>query len=275
MSHANLLRDVEGLYNTYLTKTDDRIKMYDYETKKLDVINQKNKFYSRAYEALKAGDVEAYEYIVADMVDRGAEVVDEEGNRAITPTNIASAMKNRAKKDIEAGENEEEIIQMLADAGIKFRESGGDEEEEETFDVDDLNGDEFVEYSNYVGDNYQSLYNGLKNNGLYNFDEDQQNDILADAYTYVKSKALAKVGGNRYKETNKMVLAMDEANSLGISLSQYLIVRKTYNITDAKNSAGVTVRGLKKTRLREYLNSIPNLTTAEYNYFWREMFDYK
>lgn len=262
-SAGNLVRDVEGIYRTLLIQSDDYMKLYDLEKSVYNAKNQKSHFIDMAYKALKSGDEESYEYIVADMIDNGVEA-----------SYIQSAIKRKAKNDPDFGEELEGFDTTNAAAGIKFTQSEEEEEEEADFDLDSLTGEEYVEYLDYIGDEYQTAYNNLKDYGLYEFEADDQEYIESRTYNYIASQALRSVAGGRYEEDREWVLSADKAVAAGVDPARYFIVKKKYSVTDAKRN-GITIRGLKKQRLAEYLNSIPGLTESEYYYFWKEVFGYK
>lgn len=237
----SLSREIESLYNVAV----DKAKVYEvkYGVAKVfnNIKNSNNRkiFFDILTEALKGGDMEAFESIRADMVDNG-----------IGRKDIESAIRARVKKDKDL--TEKEVDKLLTSVGVRFKYRETDEEENTKYTIDNLTNDQYKEYTEDVGERVEDIKNDYDNLGFNKLSEESKNALLSAAYSFVEKSALveasdgviAEVGEGDDKKKVLRVNGVDydidypdwitEAESseenLNISTAEFLMLKDKYSV---------------------------------------------
>lgn len=295
VSAPNILRDVWGIARQIANETDNVELMYEMEKAiyKADNTSNKGRFIDILYKAYSEGDMVAYRHILEDMISNG-----------VPASSIESGMKSRAKKE---DVTVDDLDYNAMSVGIKptFVEEE-EEAEEEKYTVDNLSGDGYIEFTEMRGDMLDEIVSDFKSHGFEDWDDETAQALIGAAYTYANSVALQEASGGLYEEKTKWIgNAQDAEYDLGLTIAEYLELREEYGSDaltsedfqtardrgmdaemyldikrdtkdiDAKDENGESVSGLKKERVREYLLSVPGLSTEDYHWFMQEVFNYK
>ena len=239
-----IIRDVSGVLRSWAQWRDNIPMMYEIEKAIYNTGSSKNKklFEGIAWQALKAGDLETFNHIRADLVDSGVT----DGKK------LDAAMKKLAEANPDV-QLPQEIKDLL---GIRITYAADDQDEEAKFSAGDLNADQYEAYAEYRARTYRPLENEVLGMDAFNaLGEEEKDKTLKSLWNYAEKSALQLYSGGQYEIEDSTVNAMREATEHDVTPAQYAILKgATSGIQSATTQDGETISGSASVLKREAMD---------------------
>lgn len=260
---GNLARDVWGLARSITVETDNIPLQYEMEKAIFNITSDKNKgrYYDILFRALAQGDMDSYQHIRDDLMDR----------MGLDGASIDSAMRSRYKSALEEDPGftlNQEARDLIA---VREQYAAGDEEEPDTFGADDLGKDAYRAYSTQRARDYREMADDLEASPIFRgMDDEDKDKVLKAAYDLANKSALEDASGGRYEVTTKWITLADDAEKAGIEPWEYVLFHAAYNQAEStKDEDGNTIKGESKgDHVREWLEDCAGLTDEQREFLW-------
>ncbi len=216
-SAPNLLRDIFGIARQIAYETDNVGFMYKMEKAihKISNTDNKGRFIDIAFTAWQKGDMEAYDKIVAELVDNG-----------VALSTIESGIRSRVKK---AGIDANSLGDITFVAGLRPYYAETKDEGETNFSKDSLSGADAIDYSRLYGETVEELTDDLMSSPVFrDLDDDTKNALLKAAYEYAEDTALQQFAtkDDDFALGAQWMYDVQDAEKVGVDAGDYILFFK-------------------------------------------------
>lgn len=265
---ATVKRDLVAIARSVGVETGDWYFQYQLE-KTLNSVGysgNRGEFYDIAFGALQDGEMDVYQRITQDLMERG-----------VKAKTIESAMRDRLKAARE--EDESFTISQEARDLIASRDSyaPATQEEDSGFTAAKLDPAAYQRYATQRAGSYREITDTLERFETFRgLDNETKNKALDAAYTLAEKTALADNSGGQYEADTKWMIWATGGEAHGVDEAEAILFKVAYDMTEGdKDESGKTVSGSKKENVLEAAaEMMPWLTGEELDYlksnYWKE-----
>ena len=216
------------------------------------------KYYTLAFQALQAGNMDLYRQITSDLIAQGTKA-----------SSIESAMNKRLEDAVK--EDPAFALPQAAQDLIGSRTAYAPEEEKEaSFGPNDLSPEVYTQYSSQRADTYRAWADELEGNRRFQrLDDTTKDKVLTAAADLAEDLALRDHSGGKYQNEDLSTWERWAAGGegWGVDPVEALLFRAAYDMAESEIKDGKTVSGSKKENALELAEDLlPRLSDRELEY---------
>lgn len=258
---ANLSRDTWGAFRSVAADTGNIPMQYEMEKAIYNITNDSNKsrFLDILYRALEQGDMDSFEHIRKDLMER----------MGVDGKAIDSGLRSRYDKAAEKdpGYSLPEAARDLIGSRDPLYESP----DVDTFGPEDLDNASYRSYAEQRASGYREMADNLETNPIFiGMDAESQENVMKAAYNLAEKTALEGNSNGQYEISSKWMQLADDAEEEGIEPWEYVLFHVAYSeMEGTKDKDGKTVKGESKgDHVREWLEDYDDFTESQRRFLW-------
>lgn len=258
---ANLSRDTWGAFRSVAADTGNIPMQYEMEKAIYNITNDSNKsrFLDILYRALEQGDMDSFEHIRKDLMER----------MGVDGKAIDSGLRSRYEKAAEKdpGYSLPEAARDLIGSRDPLYESP----DVDTFGPEDLDNASYRSYAEQRASGYREMADNLETNPIFiGMDAESQENVMKAAYNLAEKTALEGNSNGQYEISSKWMQLADDAEEEGIEPWEYVLFHVAYSeMEGTKDKDGKTVKGESKgDHVREWLEDYDDFTESQRRFLW-------
>lgn len=247
----NLLRDSESILNAIVSATGSVAMQYEFDKTVYNINNDSNKstYYDTLFNALQQGDLDDYETIRSDLINK----------MGVDGNTIDNAMKSRYKNAQKEDPNFDLPVESKDITGILDKRSVK-EESDDKFSAADLDAESYESYARIRAEGIQDARSVLERNSVYKKMDDEMKDKVSEAvYDLISDQSLEAASNGKYKVETKWMTYADDAERAGIDLAEYVLFYKSYASFSGED---------KQDDVREWLEDYTGFSEAQREFLW-------
>lgn len=263
---GNLARDVWATMRTVVGSGSIPVQ-YEMEKAIYNITNDANKsrYYDIMFRALKQGDMDSYEHIRADLMNR----------MGLDGETISGAMRSRYNKAAE--EDPSFAMDQAAMDEIGIVEQYSDKKEKKSFGAEDLNSEQYQSYSSQRAKTYREWVDTVQGySGFDRLDDENKDKVITSLEQLAGDVALRDSSGGKFTEEDFSIWERwaTGGGRYGVSETEAALFKLAYDMSESEvDRRGNTISGSKKENtLEEAERLMPWLTDEELDYlmanFW-------
>ncbi len=257
---SNITRDVWSMVRTIAQGTGNLELQYAMERaiNNIGYSGNQGKYYTLAFQALQAGNMDLYRQITADLIAQG-----------VKASSIESAMNKRLEDAVK--EDPAFALPQEAQDLIGSRTAYAPEEEKEaSFGPNDLSPEVYTQYSSQRAETYRAWADELEGNRRFQrLDDTTKDKVLTAAADLAEDLALRDHSGGKYQNEDLSTWERWAAGGegWGVDPVEALLFRAAYDMAESEIKDGETVSGSKKENALELAEDLlPRLSDREMEY---------
>lgn len=258
---ANLSRDTWGAFRSVAADTGNIPMQYEMEKAIYNITNDSNKsrFLDILYRALEQGDMDSFEHIRKDLMER----------MGVDGKAIDSGLRSRYDKAAEKdpGYSLPEAARDLIGSRDPLYESP----DVDTFGPEDLDNASYRSYAEQRASGYREMADNLENSPIFiGMSAESQENVMKAAYNLAEKTALEDNSNGQYEISSKWMQLADDAEEEGIEPWEYVLFHVAYSeMQGTKDKDGKTVKGESKgDHVREWLEDYDDFSEAQRRFLW-------
>ncbi len=257
---SNITRDVWSMVRTIAQGTGNLELQYAMERaiNNIGYSGNQGKYYTLAFQALQAGNMDLYRQITSDLIAQG-----------VKSSSIESAMNKRLEDAVK--EDPAFALPQAAQDLIGSRTAYAPEEEKEaSFGPNDLSPEVYTQYSSQRAETYRAWADELEGNRRFQrLDDTTKDKVLTAAADLAEDLALRDHSGGKYQDEDLSTWERWAAGGegWGVDPVEALLFRAAYDMAESEIKDGKTVSGSKKENALELAEDLlPRLSDRELEY---------
>lgn len=262
---ANLSRDTWGAFRSVAADTGNIPMQYEMEKAIYNITNDSNKsrFLDILYRALEQGDMDSFEHIRKDLMER----------MGVDGKAIDSGLRSRYDKAAEKdpGYSLPEAARDLIGSRDPLYESP----DVDTFGPEDLDNPSYRSYAEQRASGYREMADNLETSPIFiGMSAESQENVMKAAYNLAEKTALEDNSNGQYEISSKWMQLADDAEEEGIEPWEYVLFHVAYSeMQGTKDKDGKTVKGESKgDHVREWLEDYDGFTEAQRRFLWETVY---
>lgn len=262
---ANLSRDTWGAFRSVAADTGNIPMQYEMEKAIYNITNDSNKsrFLDILYRALEQGDMDSFEHIRKDLMER----------MGVDGKAIDSGLRSRYDKAAEKdpGYSLPEAARDLIGSRDPLYESP----DVDTFGPEDLDNASYRSYAEQRASGYREMADNLETSPIFiGMSAESQENVMKAAYNLAEKTALEDNSNGQYEISSKWMQLADDAEEEGIEPWEYVLFHVAYSeMQGTKDKDGKTVKGESKgDHVREWLEDYDGFTEAQRRFLWETVY---
>lgn len=262
---ANLSRDTWGAFRSVAADTGNIPMQYEMEKAIYNITNDSNKsrFLDILYRALEQGDMDSFEHIRKDLMER----------MGVDGKAIDSGLRSRYDKAAEKdpGYSLPEAARDLIGSRDPLYESP----DVDTFGPEDLDNPSYRSYAKQRASGYREMADNLETSPIFiGMSAESQENVMKAAYNLAEKTALEDNSNGQYEISSKWMQLADDAEEEGIEPWEYVLFHVAYSeMQGTKDKDGKTVKGESKgDHVREWLEDYDGFTEAQRRFLWETVY---
>lgn len=262
---ANLSRDTWGAFRSVAADTGNIPMQYEMEKAIYNITNESNKsrFLDILYRALEQGDMDSFEHIRKDLMER----------MGVDGKAIDSGLRSRYDKAAEKdpGYSLPEAARDLIGSRDPLYESP----DVDTFGPEDLDNSSYRSYAEQRASGYREMADNLETSPIFiGMSAESQENVMKAAYNLAEKTALEDNSNGKYEISSKWMQLADDAEEEGIEPWEYVLFHVAYSeMQGTKDKDGKTVKGESKgDHVREWLEDYDGFTEAQRRFLWETVY---
>lgn len=262
---ANLSRDTWGAFRSVAADTGNIPMQYEMEKAIYNITNDSNKsrFLDILYRALEQGDMDSFEHIRKDLMER----------MGVDGKAIDSGLRSRYDKAAEKdpGYSLPEAARDLIGSRDPLYESP----DVDTFGPEDLDNASYRSYAKQRASGYREMADNLETSPIFiGMSAESQENVMKAAYNLAEKTALEDNSNGQYEISSKWMQLADDAEEEGIEPWEYVLFHVAYSeMQGTKDKDGKTVKGESKgDHVREWLEDYDGFTEAQRQFLWETVY---
>ena len=262
---ANLSRDTWGAFRSVAADTGNIPMQYEMEKAIYNITNDSNKsrFLDILYRALEQGDMDSFEHIRKDLMER----------MGVDGKAIDSGLRSRYDKAAEKdpGYSLPEAARDLIGSRDPLYESP----DVDTFGPEDLDNASYRSYAKQRASGYREMADNLETSPIFiGMSAESQENVMKAAYNLAEKTALEDNSNGQYEISSKWMQLADDAEEEGIEPWEYVLFHVAYSeMQGTKDKDGKTVKGESKgDHVREWLEDYDGFTEAQRRFLWETVY---
>ena len=262
---ANLSRDTWGAFRSVAADTGNIPMQYEMEKAIYNITNDSNKsrFLDILYRALEQGDMDSFEHIRKDLMER----------MGVDGKAIDSGLRSRYDKAAEKdpGYSLPEAARDLIGSRDPLYESP----DVDTFGPEDLDNASYRSYAKQRASGYREMADNLETSPIFiGMSAESQENVMKAAYNLAEKTALEDNSNGQYEISSKWMQLANDAEEEGIEPWEYVLFHVAYSeMQGTKDKDGRTVKGESKgDHVREWLEDYDGFTEAQRRFLWETVY---
>ena len=262
---ANLSRDTWGAFRSVAADTGNIPMQYEMEKAIYNITNDSNKsrFLDILYRALEQGDMDSFEHIRKDLMER----------MGVDGKAIDSGLRSRYDKAAEKdpGYSLPEAARDLIGSRDPLYESP----DVDTFGPEDLDNASYRSYAKQRASGYREMADNLETSPIFiGMSAESQENVMKAAYNLAEKTALEDNSNGQYEISSKWMQLADDAEEEGIEPWEYVLFHVAYSeMQGTKDKDGKTVKGESKgDHVREWLEDYDDFTESQRRFLWETVY---